>query len=710
MMGKKTIYLLGCAAFALLLLFAVRSGEAAAATYYVSDSAGNDANSGTSSAAPWKTLAKVSAATFSPGDQILLKAGDTWTGQTLTLHGEGTAASPITLSAYGTGAKPVIAPGIVDAICISLNGLGGWNIAGLELQNAMTGIMLTYNDVYDKSRISIDNMIFRHMNHTYNSAPETYNHVSAGVDVRGLQPWPGGVLGDATDFSIKRTALDGFSLTNSSFYDCDTANFFGRVGTGYMHEVNAPAIKNVVMSNLYTEDGGMWGFDFHWIDGGTISNLRVNGLGTAYNPFGVGGIIVQVCRNLTFDGGELANIRRNTAAYDGVGFDYEGASDHITLKNYYIHDTDAEGVFIFNNGGINTNLTMENNTIANYAKNPAVADENFAVRILGNSTGTVQNNQFVNFKPSAGTFNVQPTTLAYSGNVTYGAQDWDFDIAASTADYQQWVMASELAGNVSGGILTLTSTGGDPYMISAEGLGLSASNRYFKIRLKNNTAATEVQVFFKTNADSVFTEAKSKKFAIAPNMTGYADYVVDMGTVSGWSGTIKQLRLDPFANTGSMNIDRISLTNTSGGVAVANAGFEAPVTANYAYGPITSGWTFANYTGVQRNGSDFGAQAAPDGVQTALIQHDAALEQSVSLNSGMHTVGFKAAMRTNFGGRQTFDVFFDNRKIGTFSPSTGTFSAFETRAFYATAGTHVIKFKGATTGDNTAFVDSVTMN
>ncbi|MBB6671240.1 hypothetical protein [Cohnella nanjingensis] len=244
-------------------------------------------------------------------------------------------------------------------------------------------------------------------------------------------------------------------------------------------------------------------------------------------------------------------------------------------------------------------------------------------------------------------------------------------------------------------------------MISAEGLGLSSSNRYFKIRLKNNTNATQAQVFFKTDADSVFTEAKSKTFAIAPNMTSYADYVVDLGTVSGWSGTIKQLRLDPFANTGSMNIDRISLTNTSGGVTVANAGFEAPVTANYTYGPISSGWTFANYTGVQRNGSDFGTQSAPDGVQTAFIQHDAAFEQSVSLSAGMHTVGFKAAMRTNFGGRQTFDVYFDNRKIGTFSPSTETFAVFETRAFYATAGTHVIKFKGATTGDNTAFVDSV---
>ncbi|MFD0715795.1 hypothetical protein [Paenibacillus sp. GCM10027626] len=587
-MLKKTIYMtICCAAFAMLFLLTARTGEASAATYYVSDSAGSDSNSGTSVSAPWKTLAKVSGMTFSTGDQILLKSGDTWTGQTLTLHGDGTPANPIVLSSYGTGSKPVIAPGMMDSICISMDGLSGWSISNLELKNAMIGIMLTYNDVYDKSYIHIDNMVFRHMNHTYNSAPETYQHISAGVDVRGLQPWPGGQAGDATDFSIKRTALDDFSLTNSFFYDCDTANFFGRVGIGFMHEVNAPKFTNVVMSNLYTENGGMWGFDFHWIEGGTMTNLRVNGLGSVYNPFGVGGIIVQVCRDLIFDGGELGDIRRNAALYDGVGFDFEGANENITLKNYYIHDTDAEGVFIFNNAGVNKNMKMENNVIANYAKNPGVPDENFAVRILGNSTGAITGTQFINYKPSAGMFNVMPASLTYTNNHVYGTQNWNFDPASAANDFQQWVMAHELSGNVSGGMLTLTSTGGDPYMISAEGLDLDSSNRYFRIRLKNNTNATQAQVFFKTNADTVFTQVKSKWFTIAPNMTDYAEYVVDMGTVSGWNGTIKQLRFDPFETSGSMNIDYIALTNTAAGIPVANAGFENPATATYIYGPLT---------------------------------------------------------------------------------------------------------------------------
>src|SRR5690348_9641816 len=92
-----------------LLGLTVNANTGHAATYYVSFSGGSDTNNGTATGTPWKTLAKVTSLTFSAGDQILLKSGDTWSGgQTLTLHGSGTSANPIILSSYGTGAKPII--------------------------------------------------------------------------------------------------------------------------------------------------------------------------------------------------------------------------------------------------------------------------------------------------------------------------------------------------------------------------------------------------------------------------------------------------------------------------------------------------------------------------------------------------------------------------------------------------------------------------
>jgi len=63
----------------LCLILAFPSLVMAATTYYVS-AGGNDAtNNGTSSSKPFKTLTKISTLALGPGDQVLLKCGDTFT-------------------------------------------------------------------------------------------------------------------------------------------------------------------------------------------------------------------------------------------------------------------------------------------------------------------------------------------------------------------------------------------------------------------------------------------------------------------------------------------------------------------------------------------------------------------------------------------------------------------------------------------------------
>jgi hypothetical protein len=87
------------------LLGILRCGMASAATYYVSSSSGNDANSGTSSAAAWQTIAHVNGQSFLAGDSILLKRGDVW-NESLAPAASGSAGNPITFDAYGTGVPP----------------------------------------------------------------------------------------------------------------------------------------------------------------------------------------------------------------------------------------------------------------------------------------------------------------------------------------------------------------------------------------------------------------------------------------------------------------------------------------------------------------------------------------------------------------------------------------------------------------------------
>jgi len=93
--------------FTLLLLIGLLNGIYAT-NYYVS-SAGNDANTGKTAIASWKTIAKVNAmmSTFVLKDSILFKCGDTFTDQ-LNITKSGSSTFPLIFATYGTGAKPLI--------------------------------------------------------------------------------------------------------------------------------------------------------------------------------------------------------------------------------------------------------------------------------------------------------------------------------------------------------------------------------------------------------------------------------------------------------------------------------------------------------------------------------------------------------------------------------------------------------------------------
>ncbi|MCB1119974.1 MAG: right-handed parallel beta-helix repeat-containing protein [Verrucomicrobiae bacterium] len=90
--------------------------------YYLDGNGGNDGNPGTSPDQAWASLAKVSSASYGPGDRILLKRGDSYTGKLLLLNQSGTEEAPIVIASYGEGAKPYI-----DA--------AGY-LAGVEIQNS----------------------------------------------------------------------------------------------------------------------------------------------------------------------------------------------------------------------------------------------------------------------------------------------------------------------------------------------------------------------------------------------------------------------------------------------------------------------------------------------------------------------------------------------------------------------------------------------
>jgi hypothetical protein len=105
----------------------------------------------------------------------------------------------------------------------------------------------------------------------------------------------------------------------------------------------------------------------------------------------------------------------------------------------------------------------------------------------------------------------------------------------------------------------------DPIIRTPDNLDLSISstnNNKIYISMKNSTSVTSARIRFTTNSDTIENFDKSKGFTINANDPNHTEYVIDMSTVQGWTGTLKQLRIDPVEpgdSSGSFSIDYVRI-------------------------------------------------------------------------------------------------------------------------------------------------------
>lgn len=118
-----------------LFLFLAAASALSAATYHVDSRNGDDARDGLSADHAWRTLAKVNATVFAPGDRIFLRAGSVWEGVALHPLGSGTAAAPIVLDREGEGPAPAIHGAGKVPWALGLDNQEGWEIRNLEITN-----------------------------------------------------------------------------------------------------------------------------------------------------------------------------------------------------------------------------------------------------------------------------------------------------------------------------------------------------------------------------------------------------------------------------------------------------------------------------------------------------------------------------------------------------------------------------------------------
>jgi len=141
-LGSALCLVAGC-----LVLLGATGASASGITYYV-DSMANCPGSGTQ-ASPWCNFSVVNTRPFYPGDQILLKRGDTFTSG-MTLYGSGTSTSYLTVAAYGSGPLPIInGDDNTSSIGIDLYNNSYVEVEDVSVEDAGSGILI--NDLTNQT-------------------------------------------------------------------------------------------------------------------------------------------------------------------------------------------------------------------------------------------------------------------------------------------------------------------------------------------------------------------------------------------------------------------------------------------------------------------------------------------------------------------------------------------------------------------------------
>ncbi|QGQ95204.1 hypothetical protein EHS13_10050 [Paenibacillus psychroresistens] len=193
--------------------------------------------------------------------------------------------------------------------------------------------------------------------------------------------------------------------------------------------------------------------------------------------------------------------------------------------------------------------------------------------------------------------------------------------------------------NVLNNIYDMVGTNNDPSIASPNNLGLSASsNPFVSIGMQNMSADTNAQIYFTTTADPNYSESKSLKFQVSAGDLLLKNYVLNMSANTLWTGTIKQVRIDPITTPGVVKFEHVYI-NGNGDLA-----YHVPVTPSDDYGSpgneagravdgtvgINSRWISGNATGTHWLQLDL---TAPYAVNRWTVSHSGAVGDCTCYNT-----------------------------------------------------------------------------
>jgi hypothetical protein len=301
-----------------------------ATTYYVDSNQGDDAGAGAALETPWKTLAKVNATEFKPGDRVLFKAGCRWRGQ-LAPRSSGSEGSPIVFDRYGDGRRPHIdgAGQVQDAV--RLYNVQHIEIRNLEITNygpapaARTGVHISAENTGTAKHIIVSDLYIHDVNGT-NQKKDT-----------------GGIIFRTNGDRIP-TRFDGLVIERNIVWRVDRSGIAAQ-SYHWPRTKWYPSLNVVIRDNLVDDIGGdgivPWATEAVLVEHNIARNC--NRRAATYNA----GIWPWSADNSVFQLNEAALTR---TTMDGQGFDSDYNSRNTLFQYNYSHDNEGGFMLICSPG------------------------------------------------------------------------------------------------------------------------------------------------------------------------------------------------------------------------------------------------------------------------------------------------------------------------------------------------------------------------
>lgn len=400
-------------------------------TYHVDATNGVAGQSGAADK-PIQTIAEVNALALKPGDRVLFKAGETWSGTRFRPTASGSPGRHILYGAYGAGALPIIQAGdagaanqavYIDKAFLTLKDLylkyGGDNLATLQT-NGACGLVVDGCTVEGDTSVLADgiglfggsyDVLIRNttvFNAKVSSGGGGGITSTAGRNIRVEDCTVRNCGTSATlDHGIYFTAIDGLILQRNVVYS-NTAH-----GITFVNTLNGAIEGNTCYSN---GEAGIW------ISGTSNAGRVVNNLVYSNVGYGIAFNNNMACSML---------IAHNTIYNSTFNFHFSTGVTGVTLKNNVSYESVSTRSINIKDAAI-----LENNTFTNNCyKRTTGSFKPF--QINGSTSYTLAEWQALTGTPEANSLDADPVFVTT-------ASDW----------HLQTTSPCKAAGDATVGVLT----------------------------------------------------------------------------------------------------------------------------------------------------------------------------------------------------------------------------------------------------------------